>query len=436
MEKTIIIRKIVVALMTVLIIAYIVSVVLKANFTQIKTETANVMTVSETISVNSYFVRDEELITYKGGGFVSMALSDGNKISKNEPVANVFSSAGTAADKQRIEELEAELERLEQLDKTSVTLNATPDELDKNIDSLLSQINLSLADGDIQKADNKTETLLYNINERQLVTGKVARFSERIKELRTQISSLKKGLDSTDKPKQILSPATGYFANKADGYENLLTSEDLAKLEVGDLGSDKLIKKPVDSNVIGKVMKGVYWYAACEVSGDDALRIKNAEDLCVQIPQVNSSNIPVELEMVNQKTKTSDAVVVLKGTYMNEEMPSVRLENIAIVLKDYTGIYVSKNAVHECTVLEKQKDENGNEQEVSLTVKGVYIRIGNELLFKQIVPLYTGSDYVICKQNPSDEELTAKTVGILKAYDDVVVEGANLYDGKIIDRTN
>ena len=434
MEKTVIIRKVVVGIMTGLIIAYIISVVLKANFTQIKTETANVLTVSDSISVNGYFVRDEELIKYNNGGFVSMTLSDGDKVSKNETVANVFPNAGAAADKQRIDDMKAEVERLEQLDKTSMALSATPDELDKNIDGLLSQINFSLSDGDLQNADSKTEMLLYSINERQMVTGKVARFSERIKELRTQISSLSKGSTEMENVKQILSPSTGYFVSKADGYENQVTPDDLLNIQTGEL-SGKIMKKQVDSNVIGKVVKGVYWYIVCEVSGEDALKIKNSDSLSVEIPQVNSNIISVELFSINQKTKTSDAVVVLQGTYMNAEMPSMRDENIAIVLKTYKGIYVSKNAVHECTVKEIHKDKDGNKKEVTLNVKGVYIRIGNELLFKQIVPLYTGSDFVICKQNPDDDELVSQNIGILKAYDDVVVEGANLYDGKIIDRT-
>ena len=64
----------------------------------------------------------------------------------------------------------------------------------------------------------------------------------------------------------------------------------------------------------------------------------------------------------------------------------------------------------------------------------VYIQLGNEILFKQIVPLFTGDDYVICKQDPEDDELVTDEFGILKAFDEVVVEGANLYDGKIIDR--
>ena len=55
-----------------------------------------------------------------------------------------------------------------------------------------------------------------------------------------------------------------------------------------------------------------------------------------------------------------------------------------------------------------------------------------QLLFKQIVPVYTGEGFIICMQNPKESDLVTDEIGVLKAYDDVVVEGANLYDGKII----
>ena len=80
--------------------------------------------------------------------------------------------------------------------------------------------------------------------------------------------------------------------------------------------------------------------------------------------------------------------------------------------------------------------KTGKEKTETKSVKGVYILVGNEILFKQIVPLYTGEGFIICMQNPKDEDLVTDEIGVLKAYDEVVVEGANLYDGKIIDRTS
>lgn len=61
---------------------------------------------------------------------------------------------------------------------------------------------------------------------------------------------------------------------------------------------------------------------------------------------------------------------------------------------------------------------------------GVYVRFGSELTFKEIVPLYSDNSFVICDPDPDDEALFSGDT--IQLYDEVVVEGTDLYDGKII----
>ncbi len=433
-DKTVVVKKVIVAVMAVLVITYIISVVLKANFTQVKTETANVMTVSDSIPVKGYFIRDEKVVSHDGDGYISYLLSDGDKISKNEPVANVFVNADAAIDKQTIDRLDEQINSLKQLDKAAGVISVSPDELDKNIYTILSSVNRNVNEKSFIDADKNLNEALYYINERQLVTGKTESFAPKINELEKESRELKKEYNSSKKNKAITSPDTGYFCCSADGYENVLKTSDLGDIQVGDFSSGKYKKQDVDKNVLGKIMSGVYWYVACEVKSEDVLKIKTSDSLFLDIPTADNDKIAVELYDVNQKTKTSDAVVILRGNYINSEIVKLRTEDISIILNTYKGIYVSKNAVHQRQVTETVTDKNGKKSEVTKTVTGVYIQLGNEILFKQIVPLFTGDDYVICKQDPDDEELVTDEFGILKAFDEVVVEGANLYDGKIIDR--
>ena len=435
-DKTLLVKPIVGAIIIILILAYIVSVVLKANFTQIKTETATIMTVSESVSAKGYFIRDEHLISYNEGGFVSYIIDDGDKISKNEAVANVFSDAEAAAEKNQADKLEIQIKKLEQLEKTKEAISATPDELDKTIDNDLSKINQYISDRDYASVQNICDNMLYSLNERQLVTGKTEGYDAKINDLRSQLDALKNDAASKTQ-KSISSPATGYFVSSADGYENIDTTADIDKLMPGDLAEDKLSKKDVSADVIGKTIEGVSWYVACDVSAEDALKIKSSDELHIELPLVNNELISVKLYSINQKTKTSDAVVILQGDFMNKEMAQVRSEDISIVVNTYTGIYISKKAVHERELSKKVTDNNGKTVEVKENVTGVFIKLGNELKFKQIIPIYTGEDFVVCKKDLSDsDKVFDRDAGILKPYDNVVVEGANLYDNKIIDRTN
>ncbi len=434
-DSTTVIKRIIVAVITILIVAYIISVGLKANFTQVKTETANIMTVSDSIPTTGYFIRDEQIITYDGDGVISYLLNDGDKISKDESVANVYTDVQAANDKKTIDKLEQQISDLEQLDNAVNNIMPAPDDLDKNISSSLSKAKLSASEKNFSDADKSITAALYSINQRQLVTGKAQSYSAKIAELKKKMSELKKKY-ADNLSKAIKSTKTGYFSSTVDGYESFYNSKALDNIKIGDLNEKKITKRPVGKNVVGKTVEGVYWYVACEVSANEAIQIKESDSLSVDIPLANNHNISVELQCINQENKNSDAVVVLKGSYMNQEMINLRREDISIIKNTYNGIYVSRNAVHDQQITETVTDKNGKEKTVKKTVKGVYILVGNELLFKQIVPVYTGEGFIICMQNPKDEDLVTDEIGVLKAYDEVVVEGANLYDGKIIDRTS
>ncbi len=432
-DKTVIIKKIAVAVITLLLIAYIVSVIIKANFTQVETQTANIMTVSDSVSVRGYFIRDEKLLTNDDNGYVSYRMEDGGRIAKNEVVADVYSDGSTAANEKITEKLESQITSLKQLeDNAKEDVVASPDDIDKNIVTYLSGINYNVCNGNLSEADKNVENVLYSINERQVVTGKTKKFDDKINELQDRIDKLKKN-DSNKKSSQIKSSVSGYFVSSADGYEGIYGTKDLKKIMPGDLSEKKIKKKTVADNVIGKTIEGVYWYIACEVSAEDALRLKTSGYLSVNIPTVNSGDISVDVYSVNQESKTSDAVVILRGDYMSPEMSRVRSEDISIVIHTYEGIYVSKNAVHEKQVEVMVEDENGKEKTETRTVQGVYVLIGNELQFKLIIAEYVGDDFVISKKTPEDEDIVTDEYGVLKAYDDVVVEGANLYDGRIVD---
>ena len=431
-DKFEVIKKISVILISLALLIYVASVIVRANFTQIKTETTNIRTVSDSIPAKGYFIRDEKLIENKDSGFISYNVNDGDRVSLHEPVATLFKNEDEATDKQIIDDLESQISNLQQLNASAETIAAVPDQIDKNIASLLSQINVNSADRDLSQAAKNTETLLYDINERQIITGQIENFEEKIKELQNRVSSIKKS-SSVSAGKQIQSTSAGFFSSKTDGYENFYTTADLEKLMPGAFSDDKVQKKPVSENVIGKTMEGVYWYVACEVTAEEALLIKDAGDLGIDVPTVNNSIISVELHSINQKTKTSEAVVVLKGDYMNSEMLNARIEDMSIVLNTYRGIYIPKTAVHEREIQVTTTDEKGHEKEETITVKGAYIQIANELKFKLITDIHTGDDYVISKISPGEDELPTKQFGIIKPGDEVVVEGANLYDKKIVD---
>ena len=430
-----IVKKIIAALVTVLIIVYLGYVFGRAGFTQVKTVSAIQTTVYDSIDVNAYIIRSEKYVEYKENGVISYTVSDGDKVSKNENIANIFENANMSSKKQELDELEKNLAALEQLEKNIGTFTQTPDEIDKSISELLCRSNISVAEGELKTADKNILDVLYCINERQLITEKSVSYQEKIDEIKKRIEDIKKSDNSIQKNKGINASVSGYFSSHTDGYEQAFDIKKLNELMPGALAEGKIQKKDVSKNVIGKIIDKVYWYIVFEVNSQDAIKIKNAAYLKVNIPVVSNDNILLEMESINQPDKSGNALVVMKGTYMNEQMSNVRNEDVSILLDDFTGIYVPKTAVHEKTLKYTSVDGEGNETTVEKSTSGVYVRIGNEISFKQIEAIYSGEDYVISNVSVKSENVADDTE-VLRIYDQIVTEGANLYDGKIIQRSS
>ena len=148
------------------------------------------------------------------------------------------------------------------------------------------------------------------------------------------------------------------------------------------------------------------------------------------MPFASTGSIPAKVVAINQESRQSDAVVVLECSYMNNELSKVRKESVQIAVNTHSGIMVNKKAIHVEPVMKVIDDGSGRQVKQEVMVQGVYVLYGSELVFKEIVPLSTYSTFVLCDPNPEeDATFNGETV---KLYDEVVVGGTDLYDGKIV----
>ena len=96
---------------------------------------------------------------------------------------------------------------------------------------------------------------------------------------------------------------------------------------------------------------------------------------------------------------------------------------------------MSQKAIHFENVEQTVTDEDGNTTTVvHENVRGVFVRHGTEIEFVQIIPLYNGTSYVICEEITANSENADQIVTdqSIRLSDEVVIEGTDLYDGKVI----
>ena len=429
-----ILKKIATGLLALLLLFYIGYQIYSANYSSVKTEIAEYVGpddsgAADSVQTEALVLRKETVMQQGVNGVVTYTVEDGSHVAKNSEVGEIFSTEADAAAQQQLQILEEQIASLQKLEQTGADFAPDQESLKEQIQRMISQTLESITTGDLSSLNQSRTQMLYLLNERQVAVGAVENFSQQIALLQEKKDTLLSTTGSSTG--SIVAPSAGVFISKVDGYESILPYDTAEEITVEQFQQFMALEPQIPENSVGKICGEYNWYLVCTMSPNDILNFMEGTTVSIRFPFAASEVVPGTVVAVNQPDRSKEGVVVIESNRMNEETAVLRKETCRISSTQYAGIRISQKAIHFETITETFTDENGEEQTVTREVKGVYVLHGTEIRFRQIIPLYSTSSYVICKQYPeeSDQLMTDETV---QMYDEVVIEGTDLYDGKIV----
>ena len=119
---------------------------------------------------------------------------------------------------------------------------------------------------------------------------------------------------------------------------------------------------------------------------------------------------------------------VLSCEIINGDVLRLTQADAQIIVGETTGLLIPSQAIHYLKVDGTEAEEKGENY-----LPGVYVKYGNLARFCKIDPvdedhpLITEGDYTLVL--PSG---TANSVSQVRLYDEIIVSGQNLYDGKLL----
>ena len=192
------------------------------------TEEAVLATVNEDIVFDGIIVRDESVVTYNGSGILDYKYPDGSKVSVNNTIAEVYSSEKAIYAKDRIAEIDAEIEQLEKAQDPATTNYAEPDALISGVKNGYNDLLEAVENRELDRIPDIRSRIALNSNMYSVITGTEAGFSDAIDDLRSERNNL---VDFATEPDDVIkSDRTGYFVSYADGYEETLKTTDAGNL--------------------------------------------------------------------------------------------------------------------------------------------------------------------------------------------------------------
>ena len=368
-----------------------------------KTETAIKYTLAESITLDGVVAFDS--VDVAGSGDLGYLVQDGERVTNGTIVAEVYTDDSQGLQRERLDRLERTITLLtKSQNSTGSDLSVLTNQTKQALYNLLDKINTAQYSGITDAED----TFLLAQNRLQVSTGQTAGFADTIAALQVEYDSIKAQLDALQ---TITATTNGYFSSTAASPaiaadRQALDDADPATLQ--KMLADDFPAAATDR--AGQITTGFSWkfYAVCDL--DTAARFDNISSVKISVPGKQNTPLSATVEEVAPDKDNGIAKIVLQCQTINAEVLSFGQETAQIDLKTYEGIRIDKEALH---IVDGQR--------------GVYVKYGNLQRFLKITTLYENDSYILIPENGK-----IGTDNEVRLYDEIIVQGTNLQDGKLL----
>lgn len=405
-ERRRVTRNILLTVLTVILLAAVVYVsvqlyaILRRTY---KTETAILATMSDSVTLTGAAVFQAAPVA--GEGDLGYLVEDGERVTVGTAIAERYTAAGQNLLREDLTSLDREISLLQR------SQNSTGSDyslLTTQTRSALYELLDCLDAGEYTQARDAEEAFVLAQNRMQLSTGQLEGFESTIAALQAERDGIAGQLGALE---TIAAETNGYFVSSDTAGLTTLTWDaadaaspaELADQLAGDLS-------PVKDGVAGWIVSGFSWrfYAACDL--DTALRFDGLTSVRISVP--GKQDEPLDANVLSVETDEDNGVakIVLECGSINANVLTLGREDAQIDLHTYTGIRIDSRALH-----------------IVDGANGVYVKVGNLQRFRKIDILYQNEEYILVPEDGkvgSDNEV--------RLYDEVIVEGTSLQDGRLM----
>ena len=390
--------------------------------------------VSDTLQAQGFAIREEMVINPSYTGVLNYRVANGARVYMGGVIADIFLTESDAAAQNMADRLDREIQSLSALSQPTDHYVSATTALGDQIYNALGGILGDARRNDFSGVAREKESLLLSLSRRQILSGQESAedYAQRVNELTQEKEGLSAGAKAVN---SIKAPEAGYFVTYTDGYENVEPVSEVKKLTPARV--EELLRMEQNTGTqqaIGKICLDFKWYLACLFNDEDMIKFEGVEEVSLDIPSASAETVPATVVAANRDPDTGMTAVIFECAYMDADLATVRNEAVQVKVNTYSGVLVNERALRFCDVEYEEEQEDGSTvTKVKENVKGVYVVYGGQLEFVQVFTEKDVNGYAVCKLELSeDEQKNLVTEHTIQLYDQVVVGGVDLYDGKII----
>ncbi len=403
-----------------LLVAFVLIVVVNVTLSYgSRLETTIVRNGSEEdlISADGYIFRDQTVIYAPTDGYIYCEVAEDERVSSGQVVMYIYKNQINLSVSNELKKIENEIAELSEGLRTADVFSSDTAKIEQSISQLLRGVPKLGIRGNAQRAYEIKEEVNSLIEKRRIITGE-ATAPNREQEL-SALKSKKAELEKEHNIERTLihAPRTGAFTARIDGMEEKLALsaldginndyfKELSRINMANSSSEKAVK----DQPIAKIVDNFLWSVAVQVPAKEVEGLGVGDVLSIRLPDLNTDTVLGTVSKITPEDAGKVILVVSTNKYV-DSVYSLSKAKVELVKNSFGGFRIPAKSLR---VMDGKM--------------GVYVVRNDKAHFIPIELLYNGKEWVVVKEKTE----SAENPIVLKLYDELIVSGHNIYDGKVV----
>lgn len=367
--------------------------------------------VEDTVETTGYLVRREQVLT-GSMGIVRLIPGEGEKVAAGATVALLYADQLSLERSDRLTLLENEAEQL----TAAIEAAGKGDPNDRSGENVLNAmivLRASVEKGDLTHLESQSTAFKSAVYQQAQRYGEAADLSAAVASAQAEIATLRS--QTAQHVGRVEAERSGIFSGQVDGYENLLSPDNMELLTPSVLRALDDNAQSVDATALGKLITDSTWYFVCPMTVSDARRCTVGMKVPVRFSRDWSGQVNMTVERIGAE-ENGQVPVILSSNRCLSETTLLRRQTVELIFAQRPGLRVPTAAV---------RMEDGESV--------VYVQVGMTAEKKPVTILAQGDDYTLVEPViPSDASETQKKKA-LRSGDAVIVAGEEIWDGMVLE---
>ncbi|MBE6878903.1 MAG: hypothetical protein E7488_07055 [Ruminococcaceae bacterium] len=375
------------------------------NRNKIETVKANEGYINDSIISMGIICRDEIVMESDTDGYFYYNVKNGDRVSSGMLVGEVYSSQKDLDLIYRSEDIESQIAKLKEAENFMSSVNVDISITRRELSNSMAKFAADMSSGSFAEVYGDMIDMSLHLNKINAAMNREGDIAATIAEMENLNDDVKSQI--TSPMESVYSPSSGYFVSYTDGYEDIADARIIGEMSYS--AGKKILESITTENkkaVYGKVITNYKWDLCTYVKKEQAEKLYEGQNVKVSVDIEENQYHNVTVEKIVPKDEM--VLVVLNSSTMNKNIVEERITDCEILFNQYKGIKVPVEAI---------RFVDGQQ--------GVYVKFSKLVQFKKVKPVYQDANYAILPLGTDEENQ-------VELYDNIIVKGVNLYDGKYL----